>query len=750
LDKTFKLKTQEAISPVPVINLSNCFLKNDEINLLAKGLNFIPKPSKPNYDTVKNALEEFSRKLKLTAFFENLRKSDGVDNPPKKFREKSKWTPSNKHMDDNTLEKLAELIVDVNNIELKQIGKNMSAVDYRALKNLRNRNDIVIKPADKGSSTVVLNKSDYISEAIRQLSDSSYYKKLKKPIYPKITTKINRTLEELVERGDIDQKQCQYLEVTENPRNRLFYLLPKIHKERNSWKKDLKIPPGRPIVSDCGSDTYRLSEYIDSFLQPLATKHPSYIKDTYHFLEKLKEFQVPKQSFFVTIDVESLYTNINNTDGINAVKDSFQNNPDPRRSDEHLLELLKLCLENNDFEFNNEWFLQISGTAMGKKFAPNYANLFLAKWEKEALQKCPKKPSCYFRFLDDIFIIWPHSRTEFEQFFEILNSHHESINLKASVQTNEINFLDVTVFKGNRFTEKGTLDTKVYFKPTDSRQLLHKKSYHPKHTFKSIIKSQILRYYRICSGKPDFDNACTGLFQSLKQRGYSGRFLRTVKTETLSGFKLDFSSKKCLKPNCLTCPYLIETDHMVSNKGTIIPLKHSLNCHSKRVIYVIKCKNCGIMYVGQTTQELHKRLMAHRSTINTCKPKPVAKHFNETCPGIENLSIVPVEEVPRLDLNEFMGLDSGRDILRLDICERSWMDRLKTLMPHGLNLRQDLPPPIPFIIQFSDQAGKISKLVQEFYYERRSVFCSFYNKYSLVTAFKRNKNLKDYLVHAKL
>ena len=49
---------------------------------------------------------------------------------------------------------------------------------------------------------------------------------------------------------------------------------------------------------------------------------------------------------------------------------------------------------------------------MGKKFAPNYANIFMAKWEKEALKKCPKEPQVYFRFLDDIFIIWPHSRDD--------------------------------------------------------------------------------------------------------------------------------------------------------------------------------------------------------------------------------------------------------------------------------------------------------------------------------------------------
>ena len=73
------------------------------------------------------------------------------------------------------------------------------------------------------------------------------------------------------------------------------------------------------------------------------------------------------------------------------------------------MDLLKLSLENNYFIFNDDWYLQISGTAMGKKFAPNYANIFMAKWEEEALKQARKQPLVYFRFLDDIFIIWTHS-----------------------------------------------------------------------------------------------------------------------------------------------------------------------------------------------------------------------------------------------------------------------------------------------------------------------------------------------------
>ena len=76
------------------------------------------------------------------------------------------------------------------------------------------------------------------------------------------------------------------------------------------WSVENKMPPGRPIVSDCGSDSYRWSELIDYYLKPLSNIHPSYIKDTNDFLDKLRELEVSQDALLVTFDVESLYTNI--------------------------------------------------------------------------------------------------------------------------------------------------------------------------------------------------------------------------------------------------------------------------------------------------------------------------------------------------------------------------------------------------------------------------------------------------------
>ena len=168
---------------------------------------------------------------------------------------------------------------------------------------------------------------------------------------------------------------------------------------------------------------------------------------------------------------------------------------------------------------------------MGKLFAPQYADIFMAHWEKEALATCPIKPLLYLRFLNNIFIIWRGSWEQFEEFLGILNNHHESIKPKAEFIDSAVNFLDTTVFKGNGFDNNHILDTQVYFKPTDTSELLHVDFYHPPHTFKGIVKSATvncqIRFDRISSDPTHRDPAEEIVTTALKKkdtlRNYSER-----------------------------------------------------------------------------------------------------------------------------------------------------------------------------------------------------------------------------------
>ncbi|CAB1313254.1 unnamed protein product, partial [Coregonus sp. 'balchen'] len=78
------------------------------------------------------------------------------------------------------------------------------------------------------------------------------------------------------------------------------------------------------------------------------------------------------------------------------------------------------------------------------------------------------------------------------------------------------------------------LHTKVYIKETDTHALLHQSSFHPKHTFRGIVMSQLIRFYRLCTQQRDFNTATGTLFEALRRRGYSKRSLRYIKADMLA------------------------------------------------------------------------------------------------------------------------------------------------------------------------------------------------------------------------
>lgn len=48
----------------------------------------------------------------------------------------------------------------------------------KAMRNLQQRDDIIITKADKGGAVVIMNVEDYITKGKRQLSDTNNYQKL--------------------------------------------------------------------------------------------------------------------------------------------------------------------------------------------------------------------------------------------------------------------------------------------------------------------------------------------------------------------------------------------------------------------------------------------------------------------------------------------------------------------------------------------------------------------------------------------
>ena len=87
----------------------------------------------------------------------------------------------------------------------------------------------MVKHADKGSAVVVMDRDHYVSEAVRQLHDSTFYKPLDHDPTPEFAKQVSDAFREMHDQGHTSEKNMAYL-IVDQPKAGRFYLLPKIHK----------------------------------------------------------------------------------------------------------------------------------------------------------------------------------------------------------------------------------------------------------------------------------------------------------------------------------------------------------------------------------------------------------------------------------------------------------------------------------------------------------------------------------------
>ncbi|XP_077118764.1 uncharacterized protein LOC143774874 [Ranitomeya variabilis] len=316
-----------------VINLSSHTLTGDQITVLQKGLTFSPTN---NFDvfTATKDVYLFARKLilkKLYAKDGHESTSDKVEREAQQALEdllseqtvKSTGTfPSNCYPRSTrfpplslcpAVEIFTRLVIeDFQKIPTRRQFDNLTSKQRQALDELKNYDDIVIKPADKGGNIVLWPKTLYEKEAMRHLRDRVTYQRLDYNPLHKFTLELEAILEDAFEQGIIPKKIYEGL-LTKFPKIPTLYFIPKIHKNPID-------PPGRPIVSGMGGVNDPVCKFVDFYLKPLVESLPSYARDTSDVLSRINGIQLDEDMILVTADIESLYTCIRHDDGLEAVR----------------------------------------------------------------------------------------------------------------------------------------------------------------------------------------------------------------------------------------------------------------------------------------------------------------------------------------------------------------------------------------------------------------------------------------------
>ena len=274
------------------------------------------------------------------------------------------------------------------------------------MRSLDDDRSIIIKKAYKGCCIVVWDRNDYLREAEKQLEDPNVYRKVafKDKILSQLVDCSNRFFKNLKMKGQITKKELKYFRYEFKKSRNLgkLYLLPKIHKS-------LENVPGRPVISNCSTQTEKVSEFLDPHIKPVMQGGKSYIKDSGHFLEKIKTLRcIPDNVLLVTADVVGLYPSIPYQVGLIALKEALGKRLLKKIPTDDLVKMAKFVLSNNFFEFISDTFQQILGTAIGTKFAPPYACIYMDQVEQKFLATQINQPLIRLRYKDDIFFMWTH------------------------------------------------------------------------------------------------------------------------------------------------------------------------------------------------------------------------------------------------------------------------------------------------------------------------------------------------------
>ena len=109
----------------------------------------------------------------------------------------------------------------------------------------------------------------------------------------------------------------------------------------------------------------------------------------FHFAEEIcqQDFNLHMAS----LDIDSLFTNIPLDESIDICADKLYNdNENPPNIPRHnFCNLLNIAIKETFFMFNNKYYKQVDGVAMGSPLGPALANIFMCSFESKWLCDCP-------------------------------------------------------------------------------------------------------------------------------------------------------------------------------------------------------------------------------------------------------------------------------------------------------------------------------------------------------------------------
>ena len=222
---------------------------------------------------------------------------------------------------------------------------NISHDIRRAILELQKNRNLVIRQADKGSCTVILDRIQYLMEGEEHLSNQQIYAESPVDRSVEIAHKANWAISHHHRTGSITKYHSNQITTDVSTiRTQQMYFLKKVHKHPHRL---------RPIVSACSGPTEKISGFMVKIFSPHLDDIPSLVNSSQMVVNILEGLDLGDSAdlLLVTLDVQSLYTSIPQGPGIEMALQRVCPTIPPTSRDKPfknmMRDLLKIILNDN-------------------------------------------------------------------------------------------------------------------------------------------------------------------------------------------------------------------------------------------------------------------------------------------------------------------------------------------------------------------------------------------------------------------
>ena len=227
-----------------------------------------------------------------------------------------------------------------------------------------------------------MDRQDYANKA-NSLLNQNTYRSIPRDPTNSIKNKLISILKRVKNQTGLDSNTYKSMYPTGCVPPKL-YGLPKIHKPDT---------PLRPIVSSCGSVTYGVAKELAKILKPLVGKSPHHNNRTQDFVEQAKHITLAPGECLSSYGVSALFTSVPVDPSLNIIMDLLEKDHNLKERTvmevSDIILLLEFCLKNTYFSFQDEFYEQVEGAAMGSPVSPIVGNLYMEYLEQKALSPAP-------------------------------------------------------------------------------------------------------------------------------------------------------------------------------------------------------------------------------------------------------------------------------------------------------------------------------------------------------------------------